>query len=97
MATGWQVFEVGDTCTPTAGPAEADQCKSSEFLHELRISSFHRVLSVPHGHLLGAKLLWIDAIDELIYTHARVHTRACTRTQDHKATWSMNYSVEQTE
>ena len=42
-----------------AGP-EADQWKSSEFLHELRISGFPRFWVSPT--CLRAKLLWIDAI-----------------------------------
>ena len=40
MATDWQVSEVGDTCRPRPGRADADQCKSSDFLQELRISGF---------------------------------------------------------
>ena len=42
------------------GRPEADQCKSSEFLHELRISSFPRFWVPPT--CLRAKFLWIDAI-----------------------------------
>ena len=45
---------------PQPSRAEADQCKSSEFLHELRISGFPRFWVSPT--CLHAKLLWIDAI-----------------------------------
>ena len=50
----------GTLAHPRSGRAEADQCKSSEFLQELRISGFPRFWVTPTW--LRAKLLWIDAI-----------------------------------
>ena len=50
----------GTLAHPRPSRAEADQCKSSQFLHELRISGFPRFWVSPT--CLRAKLLWMDAI-----------------------------------
>ena len=50
----------GTLTHPRPGRAEINQCKLSEFLHELRISGFPCFGVSPT--CLRAKLLWIDAI-----------------------------------
>ena len=47
MATDWQVSEVGTLAGPRPGRADANQCKSSDFLQELHISGFPRFWVSP--------------------------------------------------
>ena len=62
MAIDWHVSRWGTLADPRPGRAEADQYKSSEFLHELRMSVFPRFwINIMSPTCFREKLLWIDS------------------------------------